>query len=114
MSDLIIRGPAEADAAETATVATDAAPPRAARSRVQAHSVNLRLQQLERQATYGIAAFLVLNDLLLNVRSSGGLTTHLVDETFAELLDYFRTVDPDHPHPIVAFIEGMRTGEFPA
>lgn len=81
------------------------------RERYAEQALALRLQELERQATFGLAAYLVLSDLLMNVRTNGGMTVDIIENTFAELSDYFRTVSPDGANAVVRLVDGMRWGD---
>lgn len=73
--------------------------------------LRLRIEELEHQANFGLCAFLVLGDLLSNVRSNGGMTVELIDNTFAELVSYFRSGTQDGSHPIVKYVEAMWRGD---
>jgi hypothetical protein len=72
--------------------------------------MKLRIEDLERQANYGMSAFLVLGDLLSNVRSNGGMTSDVIDNTFAELVHYFEA-QGGAEHPIVKYVRSMWRGD---
>ncbi len=73
--------------------------------------VRLRIEELEHEVNFGRCAFLVLGDLLNNVRNNGGMTAELIDNTFAELVAYFRASTPEGNHPMVKYVEAMRSGD---
>lgn len=73
--------------------------------------LRLRIEELEHQANFGLCAFLVLGDLLSNVRSNGGMTSDVIENTFAELVNYFRAGTPNGNHPMVKYIEAMWRGD---
>jgi hypothetical protein len=73
--------------------------------------VRLRIEELEHEVNFGRCAFLVLGDLLNNVRNNGGMTADLIDNTFAELVAFFKSGGPNGTHPMVKYIESMRSGD---
>jgi hypothetical protein len=74
-------------------------------------ALQLRIEDLERQANFGLCAFMVLGDLLSNVRSNGGMTAELIDNTFAELVTYFEVAGTGAQHPIVRYVQSMWRGD---
>lgn len=81
------------------------------RQMLRQRELTLRIEDLERQANFGLCAFMVLGDLLNNVRSNGGMTSEVIDNTFAELVDYFQARTSGRQHPIVKYVQSMWCGD---
>ena len=71
----------------------------------------LRIEELEHQANFGLCAFLVLGELLSNVRSNGGMASDVIENIFAELANHCRAGTPIGTHPMVKYIEAMWRGD---
>jgi hypothetical protein len=51
-------------------------------------NIERRLAYLEKRGDPGVASYMLLFDLLLNLRSNGGLTKTIVDDTITEIIAY--------------------------